>query len=104
MENLYPDAELWLIIGADGIGDFPKWRESQEIIKLAGLAVGARPGHEVIVPSMLKQLNARVRLLNGPCCLVSSTQIRDRVNQGTSIHYRVPHEVELFIKENGLYL
>ncbi len=34
---------------------------------------------------------------------ISSTEIRKRLRKGMSIKYRVPHDVEIFIDERGLY-
>ncbi|HHZ20753.1 MAG TPA: nicotinate (nicotinamide) nucleotide adenylyltransferase [Firmicutes bacterium] len=99
-----PDEEFWLILGADGIQDFMNWRESKEILTLANIAVGQRPGYQTKLPEQLQILGEeRVRVLPGPCCDLSSTEIRERIAAGRSVRYRLTPEVEEYIKEHRLY-
>src|SRR5262245_16024054 len=39
-----PEAELWLILGADSLFDVPRWYRPERILELAGLLVVGRPG------------------------------------------------------------
>lgn len=39
-----PDAELWLVIGADQLPAFPRWHDTDRILERARLAVAGRPG------------------------------------------------------------
>lgn len=98
-----PEDEFWLILGADGIHDLMDWRESKEIITLAKIAVGRRPGHHQELPAELQPYGERVRFLAGPCCDLSSTEIRERFAKGQSVRYRLTPEVERFISENQIY-
>ena len=43
-ERLDPKVELFLILGADNLADFPRWRSAEEIIALAQPVVVARSG------------------------------------------------------------
>ena len=45
----------------------------------------------------------RVTLLDVPLLDVSSSDIRERAAQGRPIRYLVPHRVEQYILETGLY-
>lgn len=99
----FPGDEFWLILGADGIREFADWRSSDEILTLARLAVGHRPGHIPSLPLELTKYEERIMFLSGPCCQLSSTEIRERVNKGQSVRYRVPLDVERYIMEKGLY-
>ncbi|HKQ58273.1 MAG TPA: nicotinate (nicotinamide) nucleotide adenylyltransferase, partial [Candidatus Eisenbacteria bacterium] len=38
-----PGARLYLLMGADSLGDFATWREPEAIVRLATLAVAERP-------------------------------------------------------------
>ena len=38
-----------------------------------------------------------------PSLDISSTYIRDQLNQGKSVRYLIPENVETYIKEKGLY-
>lgn len=102
--SVYPNDEITLILGADSIKDFSVWRESNEILALADIAVGQRSGQSANLPQDLSAYGHRIRFLSGPSCELSSTDIRERVAAGRTIRYRVPLLVEEYIKENGIYL
>ncbi|MGH7577933.1 MAG: nicotinate-nucleotide adenylyltransferase [Longimicrobiales bacterium] len=92
-----PDAELFLIIGADQYAEFDTWREAGEIRRLARLAVLARDG------------GTRGSLANGAIAVsvtridVSATEIRRRVRNREPIRYLVPLPVEAIIRGHRLY-
>ncbi len=44
LQSETPDAELYLIMGADSLNDFERWREPLAICEIATLAVVARGG------------------------------------------------------------
>lgn len=103
LQTDYPNHQLWLIIGADSIGDFPLWHRSQDILEIARVAVGQRPGQQLEIPGGLERQKDRFQVLKGPCCDISSTEIRERLLQNRSIHFRVPPAVEGYIREKGLF-
>lgn len=47
LKRRWPKAELFLILGADAVREFRRWRRPGEIRRLAALAVFPRPGHRV---------------------------------------------------------
>lgn len=99
--------ELFFIIGADSLADFPNWREPQRIIALASLAVGQRPGSPQILEADLERavpgLARRVSRFTMPAIDVSSTDTRQRCRDGRSIRYLVPLAVEAYIHRHHLY-
>ena len=103
-----PDHELFFLIGADILPELPKWREPDEILRLARLVVVNRPGAPEPDPDSLsaalrghRGLIYRVHI---PGVDVSSTEIRKRVVAGQPIRYLTPPAVERYIAENRLYL
>jgi nicotinate-nucleotide adenylyltransferase len=94
-------AELFLIIGADSFLELKNWREPQEIIQLARLAVYPRPHLDLrqITPEFLQAAH----FLRGPQIEISATGIRQRCSRGWSIRYLVPEEVRNYILEKHLY-
>jgi nicotinate-nucleotide adenylyltransferase len=94
-------AEFFLIIGADSFLEFKNWREPQEIIKLARLAVYPRPNLDLrqIAPEFFRAAH----FLRGPQIEISATDIRKRCGGGLSIRYLVPEEVRNYILEKQLY-
>jgi nicotinate-nucleotide adenylyltransferase len=92
---------LYLIIGADNLADFNKWREPERILSLATLAVAARPGHDGQMPEIIK--TESVHKIHAPIMDISASKIRDRVREGGSIRYLTPPAVEDYIHERALY-
>jgi len=103
--ELYPQADLFFIAGADSLRDFPTWHEPETILAHATLAVSHRPGI-VIDDAMLDalpELRSRVALFNSPLIEISSSDIRDLATDGRSIRYLVPESVDAYIRNNHLY-
>lgn len=95
----YADAERFLLVGADVLPSFPRWREPERIVRLARLTVlqrGDGPVDLTGVPG--SPLVLRTRRVD-----VSSTEIRERVRTGHSIHGFVPEAVAAFIEAERLY-
>jgi nicotinate-nucleotide adenylyltransferase len=103
LKQNHPADQLWLIIGADGLGKLPHWRESREIIKIARIAVGHRPGEKVIIPDALQTMRNHIQILDGPQCDISSTAVRQRIREEISVHDFLPASVADYIRKNGLY-
>lgn len=105
----YPDAELFLLLGADSMAELPTWREAESVCRLARLAVVCRPGQIVDwtpLQAMLGEASRsvlHVQLVPMPQVEFSSSDIRARVAAGRSIRYRTPRAVELYIRQHGLY-
>jgi len=90
-------ADLYLIVGADALNLFPRWRQAEEVRKLATLVAAARPGHR-------RRLRLPKRhIVDVPLLEISGTQIRDRVRKGLSVRYLIPESVERYIRQEGLY-
>lgn len=86
----YPDREFSLLIGADNWALFPQWYRHAEILSRCRLIVYPREGY----PLDAANLPDDVTLLQTELYPVSSTQIRQRVAQGQSIHGMVPEAIE----------
>jgi nicotinate-nucleotide adenylyltransferase len=105
-----PDAELYWIIGADAWHDFAQWRDPQQIVQLATVAVVQRAGHSAIDTRLHEALLGRkatleitAAALHMPAIDVSSTVLRERIAAGKSIRFRTPHAVVAYIEAHGLY-
>jgi nicotinate-nucleotide adenylyltransferase len=100
------DDELFLILGGDQAAALPEWREPEQVLELAevavvertnwsrnaiGIKVGRLPGAE------------RIRYLDMPIIQVSSSAIRRRIAAGLPIRYLVPERVANRIGVQDLY-
>jgi nicotinate-nucleotide adenylyltransferase len=101
-----PKSELYLLIGADQWSGFARWREPEEIGRLARIAVmsraGERPGDSALGLAAGQSLDA----VDVPVTRVdiSATLVRSRVARGLSIRYLVPDPVRQIIEAENLYL
>ena len=103
------DDELYFIMGADSLVDFPTWRKPAKICELAKLLIVSRPGSKMdfdvldgIMP-VESLVNARKRVIENLLIEISSSDIRQRVAVGKSIRYQTTRAVEEYIHVNGLY-
>lgn len=95
----YPAAERFFLVGADVLGSFGKWREPARITRLARLTVLQRAGESRALPPLPQEpLVLQTRRID-----VSSTEIRERVRAGKSIHGFVPDAVAAYIAAERLY-
>ncbi|MFJ4207486.1 nicotinate-nucleotide adenylyltransferase [Paenarthrobacter sp. NPDC089675] len=94
-----PDADLFFITGADALAQILSWKDVDELWSLAHFVGVTRPGHE------LHNLGREddVSLLEVPAMAISSTDCRDRVNEGNPVWYLVPDGVVQYIAKYGLY-
>ena len=105
-----PNAELFLLMGADSLKDLPTWREPVRICELAIPIVVHRAGSPPPDFSCLSRTVPANRLelfrqhqVEMPIVEFSSRDLRARVAAGQSIRYRTPRAVEKYIETNGLY-
>lgn len=93
----YPDATLYLAVGADQLEELPRWREPEEIASLARLVAFARGGQPPPVSRW------PLTVVEVPTTEISSTEMRRRVAAGAPIRYFVPEPVRAIIEREGLY-
>ena len=99
-------ASLVFLMGEDSLRDFPTWHDPERILRHADLAVAARPGIDVDLASIARELPAlrgRVHLVPTEEVPISSSDIRRRVRDGEPIAGLVPPEVADYIARHGLY-
>ena len=96
----FPAAEIFYLVGADHVPQLPKWREADELARLAHFVAIPRPGDpEVPFPAPF-----RGQTLRGFPFGVSSSQIRARVKAGLQIEHLTPAPVAEAIRNYRLYL
>jgi nicotinate-nucleotide adenylyltransferase len=101
-----PDDERVLILGGDQAAALTEWRDPEEVLRLATVAVAQREGtRREDVRRALDDLGGadRVSFFDMPRIDVSSTLLRARVAAGLPIRYLVPDAVADLVAERGLY-
>jgi nicotinate-nucleotide adenylyltransferase len=96
LRQSYPDAHLFLIIGADLVGQFDTWREPETIERLATVVVVDRPGSQLVLRPGWEHVELEP-------VDVSSTDIRRRVRAGEDVSAFTTSAVARRIGELGLY-
>lgn len=109
LRQIYPEDELFYIVGADTLVQMRLWYRPERVFSLASILVAARAdetdtaGLEQEIVRLEHAYHARITLLPVRNIEISSTDIRERAAAGRSIHFLVPDKVERYILEHSLY-
>ena len=104
---VFPEEELWLLIGTDMFLTFTQWHRWEEIGKMASLLVASREegDRERLLDQQqrLAERGVRSRLLQNPPMPMSSTQIREELRRDGTTGKVCPQVLD-YIREKELYL
>ena len=116
----HPDDHVYFIVGADQILEIPTWKNYEMLLDSCDFIIASRPGFRVdalrlvIPPEKLGRATGHdphkivlrkttIHLLTTVSSHVSSTEVRQRLEQQKSIHGLVPPRVEEYILGQALY-
>ncbi len=99
--RLYPQDELFWIVGGDQLPQLHLWKDITELARLVEFIFLERPGYPVKAFPDIGGL--RLHRCDGHLLAVSSTELRERTRLGLSLDYFVPHNAIVYIRERGLY-
>ena len=97
--------ELWLLMGTEALAGFARWKEPEEIVRLARLAAFHREpfvGSRLHVPPVAGIEN-RLEVFDGGSFKISATELRDELARGGTAAGRVPEPVAEYITKHRLY-
>ena len=94
-----PTRELFVILGSDAAAGILSWERVEEVQAKATIVAVERPG-SLLVPALPGWRWVRVEV---PSLEVSSTELRQRAEEGRPLEYLVTHEVVACIEARGLY-
>jgi nicotinate-nucleotide adenylyltransferase len=127
LRKTHPDESLYFILGIDAFLDIPNWYCPDLLLSLTNFIILSRPGSGFANLSSSPYLSVAARILNrldrrtipsygttlrnGSAAMlvnvspinISSTDIRSRLEQGKSVKYLLPVEVESYIISKRLY-
>ena len=107
VRSMYPEADLFLIIGSDSLHDFLGWRSPEKILRYATIACLPRKGISDCDRSdadrIRETFGADVLLLDAAIPGISSTMIRERTHAFRSCADLVDPSVETYMISHGLY-
>lgn len=96
----YPDAELYLLVGADIMNEIHRWHRVPEIAAKARIVVMSRLDAPDLSGSVTQLATIRVDVTH---IAISSSDIRTRVIAGRPFRYLVPDGVYEIIAGHSLY-
>lgn len=107
LHRMYPEDELYFLMGEDMFLTVDRWHDAPTIFRLAVLCASprSRSGMERLMEKEreLIKLGARCRVEDIPFLDVSSTRVRELARAGEDISGLVPDEVARYIRENSIY-
>ena len=94
-----PGKELAIVMGADGLGSFRKWKNYKQIIRQYHRYVYPRPGTDTHnLPNM-----ENASLVDAPLIGISSSFIRKAIHDGKDVRHFLPPPVWEYIQEMNFY-
>jgi nicotinate-nucleotide adenylyltransferase len=99
LEEKNPGMEFRLIMGADGLKTFHKWKHADLIAEKYHCLIYPRPGADLRALSLFK--NATV--MDAPLIEISSSFIRKAIRQGKDIRHLMPAASYRYMREMHFY-
>lgn len=100
-KNYDIEGKIALIIGADLIKDFHKWKEPEKLSKLADIVAVNREDNNNLYKENIEKYN--IRIIMSQRIDISSTLIRERIKENKAFRYFLNDKVYNYIISNKLY-
>ena len=100
IENFGEQMEFSILMGADNIENFHRWKSYEQIIANYPILVYPRTGYSLSASQFADKV---VYLENAPIFDISATEIRQAIAEGRDISDKVIPEVEKYIRINKLW-
>ena len=100
-QNYNIDGKIALIIGADLIKNFHKWKEPEKISELANIVAVNREENDNLDKENIEKYN--IKIIIAPRIDISSTLIRERIKKNKAFRYFLNNKVYDYIISNKLY-
>ena len=121
LRQKWPNHQWVLIMGRDAFENFTQWHRYEEILQLANLVVTQRPEIQAKAQAIFSNeavqkllVNRQVSQFSQPAgqiklqavtqLAISSTQIRQKIQQNQPLDFLMPQKVIDYIQQNKLYL
>jgi len=94
----YPENEYSLIIGADSLQNFHKWKNYEQILEDYSIYVYPRPGYEI------NGSHKNIHIVNGvPQMEISASFIRNSIKDRKDVSYLMPEKAWKYTDEMNFY-
>lgn len=99
LQNANPHQSFILLIGADNLRDFSKWKDYKKILEMLPVYVYPRKEIDLSVEKVYKN----VSIIQAPLLEISSSAIRKNLTEGKSVRFMLHRSVYDYIIDRGLY-
>lgn len=105
-----PDTDYYYIVGADTVVAMRTWYHPEEVFSKCTILAAVREESvksdalALEIKALEKDFGARICLMDVPNVAFSSTDIKNRLEEGRSVRYMLPEAVIDYIREKKLYL
>ncbi|WP_208421940.1 nicotinate-nucleotide adenylyltransferase [Latilactobacillus fragifolii] len=96
LKQQHPEIDYYFIIGGDMVDYLSTWHRIDDLVQLVQFVGVKRTGYKQQTPYPVLWVDA-------PVIDISSTQIRNKLQQGGSVRYLIPDLVFDYIQKEGLY-
>ena len=98
LKEEHPENEYALIMGADNLQNFHKWKNYEQILENYSIYVYPRPGIEI------NRTHQNIHIVDGvPQMEISASFIRNSIKQGKDVSYLMPEKAWQYIDEMNFY-
>ena len=98
LKEQYPKNDFALIIGADNLQNFHKWKNYEQILADYSVYVYPRPGIEI------SGTHENIHIVKGvPQMEISASFIRESIKQKKDVSYLIPEKAWQYIDEMNFY-
>ncbi len=108
LRKIYPDVAFTFIVGADSLGYMDAWREPGRLLQCCDIAAVNRTGTgweqmEEKKTLLEEKFRANITLVSMPPVDVSSSWLREQINQGKNVDPYLSDAVSEYIRQHELY-
>lgn len=98
LSEKFPQHDFTVIMGSDSYGNLKNWKNAPLIVERYSILVYQRPNHQITSVD-----SQQVSIIDAPLLDISSTYIRQQIQQGKSVAFLVPEKVKEELEKNNYY-
>ena len=103
-EKEFKGDELWLILGGDNLENLHKWINFMKLIEFPFIVIKRDGFDESYIEKRFSEMNKRnYKILDIPNIDISSTYIRENIDNPEKLDKVIDHKVYQYIQDNKLY-
>lgn len=106
--EMYPEDELFLIIGADSLLEIDRWRDPAAIFEAVTVLAFTRGGQDTAAlhaeaDRLREKYGARIEIIGVFSLDIASSDLRRWISEGAVCRYLMTPPVDDYIRQKGLY-